>query len=150
MRMSYGKFVPARKYSGTREDGTTYSGEIPAGYSGLFRARISNVDETPILDDNGVKLYRYTSVSDHWFNKDESIFEIVNDCMENKYGCIVLDGKPYGAQYGFGGDECDGLIDFFAKERVKLPEPMKFEAFGKEYLMTWYYASYDDDNSESE
>jgi hypothetical protein len=138
--MAYGKFIPARKFSGTRKDGTKYSGESPAGYSGLFRANVTYANGKRVFAEDGDEVY---SVSDYFFNRDESSWETVNDSMDKFYGAIVPRDGTYGCQYGFGGDEGDGLIDFFAKERIEVPKPMKFELFGTEYVMSWYYCGED-------
>jgi len=145
--MGYGKFSPARKFSGTRMDGSHYSGETPNGYTGMFRAKVTLANGKEILTEYGCNVY---SVSNYFFERDNNSWETVNEFMKKFYGPIVPYDGSYGCQYAFGGDESDGLIDFFAKERVELPRPMKFELFGNEYLLTWYYQSEEDDNSESE
>jgi hypothetical protein len=152
---------------GKKTTKTTNSIQL-TGYSGLFRARILNADGTNIVDQNGVPIYTYTSFDNYLYTTlvknyvasqnnwtDEefenevfalylSIIEGINDEMNNKYfsGYENNDpfGKPYGfVKYGFGGDESDGLLYFFCKEKVLLPQPLKFDVLKKPYLMNWYY-----------
>lgn len=134
----YGKYLESEKYSGVRSDGTTYTGERPAGYTGLFRGHVTDID--------GNKLHEY-SASDYFLklqnNENELNFEtwnIINDEL-SKFAekHMPSDEESHHWQCGFGADEGDGLIDFFCKQKVKIPPPMIFEVYGKKYEMTWTY-----------
>lgn len=148
---SYGSYIASRKFSGKRSDGTEYSGETPAGYCGVFRAHITDI--------NGNKLHEY-SVSDYFLalknpdgneytGKDMNFetWEIVDEQI-SRVLCKHMPKRTHSSyhwQSGFGGDEGDGLVDFFCEQKVTLPPLSIFHLYGKLYKMTWYYCGDDDE-----
>jgi hypothetical protein len=144
----YGKYLEKETFVGIRRDGTEYSGQRPAGYTGLFRGHVTDID--------GNKIHEY-SACDYFLdlkkpeNDDGGLNFETWEIINQQLGEFVKIHMPqqedeYHWQCGFGGDESDGLIDFFCKQKVKLPPPMIFEVYGKKYEMTWkYYGDSDRD-----
>jgi hypothetical protein len=143
--MPYGNFKPERKFGGTRPDGSKYSGKTPAGYAGLFRATVTYQNGQPILRSDGTVQY---DVPEHFCDEDAEngesyayswscIDRIMFEELEKNFPNTT--GTHYHIQYGFGGDDSSGLIDFFTEVQLEIPEPIYFELYGKKYRMTWEY-----------
>jgi len=151
----YGKYQPAEKYSGKRPDGTEYSGETLAGYSGDFRGSITDIDGNDV-DDYSASQYFLTlrNPKNNTLKEDDMNFEtweIIDNYISN---CVSeympeCDHKYYHWQCRFGGNDLDGLVEFFCKEKVKILPPMIFKVYDKSYRMIWtYHAGYDDSEIE--
>ena len=143
--MPYGNFKPERKFGGTRLDGSKYTGKTPAGYTGLFKATVTYQNGEPILRSNGTV---WSDVSDYFCHEDikngvkkyaswSFIDKIMFEELEKNFPNTT--GTSYNIQYGFGGDESSGLIDFFTEVQLEIPEPIYFELYEKKYRMTWEY-----------
>jgi hypothetical protein len=148
--MPFGKFHPAKT-----EMIKTISGEIiehssPAGYGGLFWGRVYD------SDGNLIRL-----ASDYFWelgkeNNPEYDFQYWEEIDELIHEHCLLYVQPYTSdrhhyQSGFGGDESDGLIDFWVKDPIPEMPDMLFEIAGKKYTIKWNYSSGDmyDDTSVS-
>ena len=147
---SYGKYYPVHKFDGKRSDGTEYSGETPAGYGGLFRADVTDMDGNSLHDysvaDYFLGLKNPDENEDTYKNLNFETWEIINEHVRDVLSKHMPEqDDKYHWQCGFGGDEGDGLIDFFCKEKIDLPPPSIFRVYGKSYRMTWYYDGDDDE-----
>jgi hypothetical protein len=141
----YGKYLEREMISGFRRDGTEYNYERPAGYTGLFRGHVTDIDGNKLDDYNACDYFltlrnpENNDLTDGALNFET--WDMINDQLSNFIGKhMPKQEDKYHWQCGFGGDESDGLIDFFCKQKVKLPPPMIFEVYGKKYEMTWTYS----------
>lgn len=116
----------------------------PAGYTGLFRGTV--------VDDFGNKVGEH-SAADYFLKLQDpaekplqegdlnfDTWDIIYEQMNNfvrKY--MPQMSSTYRYQYGFGGDESDGIIDFFCEHQIgELPD-MHFSVYGKYYKIVWNY-----------
>jgi hypothetical protein len=137
--MPFGKFHPAKSEIITRLDGTTVPLDTPPGYGGLFWGRVYDSDGNRIRrasdyfwelgQDNMEDEFRY------WYVIDELIHQ---HCLKYIH---PYRGYAHHYQSGFGGDESDGLIDFWVKEPIPEMPDMPFEIEGEKYILKWEYSS---------
>ena len=136
--MPFGKYCPVEKHT-------------PAGYSGLFWGtvygkygeRIANAQDyfRELAEENGVDGFIY---------EDE-----ISDALE-EHCEIYIDpycGIDYNYQSGFGGDDCDGLVDFWTEKPIPTMPPMYFKICKRIYVMKFEYSSgseEDEDECEDE
>jgi hypothetical protein len=107
------------------------------GYGGLFWGSVRNEDGSDI-----------EYASDFFFNVDDNghdAWDIINDKLyfhlRKHIGQVDL--INYHWQSGFGGDEMDGLLDFWLPTQIECPPDMQFKILGKNYIMSF---KYDGDN----
>jgi hypothetical protein len=144
--MPFGKFYPAKTETIKNIRGETIEHSSPAGYGGLFWGRVYDSEGKRIrmAEDYFWELGKVDHPEDdfkYWYDIDELIHQ---HCL--KYIHPYRGDLHY--QSGFGGDECDGLIDFWVKEPIPEMPDMPFEIAGKKYTIKWEYSSgsmYDDD-----
>jgi len=141
--MPFGKFIPARNDIITRRDGTKTTLNTPPGYGGLFWGRVYDKDGQRI---HLAEEYFYELAKTNKERSDFTYWEII-DAEIGKH-CDKYIGPFYKSshhyQYGFGGDESDGIIDFWLPEQVPEMPPMVFEIRGEKYTIEWEYSSGDD------
>lgn len=139
--MSFGKFHPAQNKMIKNMYGEKIPVNTPAGYAGLFWGTV--------YTSNGKKLEsaeEYFMTLEEKQEDDELDYcDIISDkiaeyCMR-QLGPLCGNDPDYHYQSGFGGDEADGLIDFWLP--VKAPElpDMKFVIENKEYTLKWEYSN---------
>lgn len=147
----YGKQLLSETYQVTSHDGIIKTFETTPGYVGLFKAKITYADKSPILDSEGNEPY---SKADFFYDEDETfrtwtiIQKAMDDGLEDFVNTFTGSNPSHNMQCEFGADGGDGIIDFFTPERIPIPPAITFTLDGNNYLMTWYY-DYDEDNSES-
>lgn len=122
----------------------------PEGYYGLFWGRV--------YDQNGKCIY---PASDYFmklaeekkidtFHYWDTIYELIDAYCKKHITPLVEDDDDdkYHYQSGFGGDECDGLIDFWLPKQVPDLPDMPFTIDGTSYVLKWVYAGDDEDNED--
>jgi hypothetical protein len=143
--MPFGKFYPAKMEIITTSSGEIVETNSSDGYSGLLWGMVYTSNNNVIknaeeyfyeLDNNGYK---------YW----DMIREFIATYCVNHIEPYCGSNGSY--QYGFGGDECDGLIDFWTEKPIPEIPDMSFEIEGKRYVIKWHYSSGDprDDTSVS-
>ena len=151
--MTFGKFKPARNEIITTMRGDKVPVSTPAGYGGLFWGRVYGSDGTRIR--NAEEYFWDLGKVDHpdddfkyWYEIDARINE---HCT--KYIAPYCDAHHH-YQSGFGGDESDGLIDFWTEKPIPVMPTMRFEIAGQAYFLKWEYSgghdSYDETEPESD
>jgi hypothetical protein len=151
--MSFGKFHPAKKSTLKTIDGETKTVDTPAGYGGLFWGYVYNSQEKviPHAEDYFLELGEKNDPSDQFKYWDIIDHKITSHCL--KY-IDPYCGANHHYQSGFGGDEGNGLIDFWTEKRIPEMPDLEFEIEGEKYTIKWLYSSggyesSDDDSSES-
>jgi len=134
-REMYGNFNKARYYpEKILENGRVLKSQItPKAYSGMFWGSVSNEDGSTL---------KYAS--DYFFevvDNGKEAWDIINDKLDRHLQTHIgdVDSKKYRWQSGFGGDEMDGLLEFWLPTRIECPPDMKFEILGKTYVMSFHY-----------
>jgi hypothetical protein len=151
--MSFGKFHAAKDEMITTLRGDKVPLHTPAGYGGLFWGSVYGPDGKRIR--NAQDYFWDLGKDDHpdddfqyWYDIDQLINE---HCI--KY-IGPYRGENHHYQSGFGGDESDGLIDFWTEKPIPEMPDMPFEIAGKKYVLKWDYSPghniYDEYESESE
>jgi hypothetical protein len=71
----------------------------------------------------------------------DMIYKLIDELCTRHLKPLMNGDESYAYQSGFGGDESDGLIDFWLP--VKVPELpiISFEIYGKKYELRWKYSS---------
>lgn len=136
----YGKFHPASSEEITNIDGQTVTLNNPPGFGGLFRACVYDSNDTRILYaedyfmdlaiEDGLDTFAY------WDIINESI-ELY--CTEH-FEPLVAENSAHTYQCGFGGDEGDGLIDFWLPTPIldNIPDiPVIINS--ETYILKWRY-----------
>jgi hypothetical protein len=141
--MAFGKFIPAEEKMITNIYGEQVLLKKPAGYGGLFWGSV-------YFKDSGehIKMaeFYFTDLAENNDNDTYDYWEKIDDCIGKhckKY--LPSKGEHHHYQYGFGGDEGDGLIDFWLPKPVKEMPDMEFEIEGIKYVMKWDYSPGQDD-----
>ena len=151
----YGKYQPVEKYSGKRSDGTEYSGETLAGYSGSFHGSVTDMNGNTMPEYMACDYFLTLRNPKNNTLRDDALnfeaWEIIDSYISNSV-CKYMPKHDYNYywQSGFGGDEIDGLVDFFCKEKVELLPPVIFRLYGKSYKLTWHYCGDYDSDDESD
>jgi hypothetical protein len=114
------------------------------GYGGLFWGSVSNEDGSNI-----------EYASDFFFKVEENgkeAWDIINDKLHLHLHKHIgkVDRLKYHWQCGFGGDEMDGLLDFWLPTQIECPPDMKFKILGEKYVMSFNYGGDDLDLSPEE
>ena len=106
----------------TSKSGTT-------GYSGIFWGSVRNEDGSQLQYAQDV------------FFEIDGAWEIINDKLQRhlQKHIGVVDRKNYHWQCGFGGDEMDGMLDFWLPTPLDCPPDMKFTILNKKYVMSFSY-----------
>jgi hypothetical protein len=147
--MSFGRFYPAENRIITNIYGEKVPLNKPSGYGGLFWGSV--------YDAKGKHI---EMASDYFWDREDLNTEDLNAWEEisnfiddhcSKYIKPYCDDRHH-YQSGFGGDECDGLIDFWTKDPIPDMPDMPFEIAGEKYTIRWDYSGghddYDEDNEE--
>lgn len=146
-KMAFGKFIPAESKIITNIYGEKVPLNKPAGYAGLFWGTV--------FDENGGKIdvasdYFRELASDLGEDDDFCYWEIIDHAIEQyckKHLRPISDkSERHHYQYGFGGDNCDGLIDFWLPESVPEMPDLEFTIDNKKYTIRWEYSPGDDDD----
>jgi hypothetical protein len=145
--MPYGKFIPAENKIITNIYGEKVPLNKPAGYTGLFWGSV--------LDAKGKTI---ELASDYFWDREDfehgfNCWEIIDEFIGQHCAKYISPycGEKHSYQYGFGGDECDGLIDFWATERIPTMPDMPFEIAEEKYTITWRYSpGHSDDDDEDD
>ena len=140
--MSFGKFQPAKTETIKNMHGETVTVNTPAGYSGLFWGAVYNSKGKNIrqADDYFLELGETHDPDDGF-----KYWDIISDAISEhcvKYIEPVC-GPHHHYQSGFGGDESNGLIDFWTEKPIPEMPDMEFEIAGKKYVIKWKYSSGD-------
>ena len=150
----YGKFLPSSVTpSFQRYDGTmTNPLSKPDGYVGLFLGTIFDEDGSKfrclreyagqLVQSDSFNLY-VLDIEGAW----DKINDKLQDHMTKHIGPVAM---PYGWQCGFGGDEMDGLLDYWLPTKLACPPEMKFTISGMKYIMKFSYSGEDDSDLSSE
>lgn len=141
--MPFGKFIPARNEIITNMYGEQVHHSTPPGYGGLFWGRVHNKDGKRIrlAEDYFYDLAKKNGEETEFVYWEHIDSEIGKHCQ--KYIDPFYKSSHH-YQYGFGGDESDGLIDFWLPEPIPEMPPMTFEICGEKYTIEWEYSSGDD------
>ena len=72
-------------------------------------------------------------------------WDIINDKLHCQLQTQIgkVDFNKYHWQCGFGGDEMDGLLDFWLPTQIACPADMHFTILGKNYVMSFIYGGDD-------
>lgn len=145
--MPFGKFRPAENKIITNIYGEKVPLNTPSGYGGLFWGSVYDA-----------KGKRINLASDYFWDRklplDDQFdaWEHISECIDahcSKYVAPYCDDR-HSYQSGFGGDESDGLIDFWAKDPIPEMPDMPFEVAGEKYTIRWDYSSGHDDSDDEE
>lgn len=141
--MPFGKFHPAKNEIITNMYGEKVPLNTPAGYGGLFWGRVfhGNGRRINLAQDYFMKLAKKNGEEDEFIYWELIDAEIGKHC-EKYIDPFYKSSHHY--QYGFGGDESDGLIDFWLPEQIPEMPPLRFKIRGKKYILRWEYSSGDD------
>ena len=144
--MPFGKFHPAKDEMITTQRGEKVPLKTPAGYGGLFWGRVYGPDgkRIKIAQDYFMELGQDEDEFKYWYEIDTLIHQ---HCV--KYISPYC-GPRHHYQSGFGGDESDGLIDFWTEKPIPEMPDMPFEIAGKAYVLKWEYSSGSHDESDDE
>lgn len=145
--MPYGKFKPAKTtLIKNRWDGHEATVSTPDGYGGLFWGRVYDAGNTLIFpasdyfmrlaEDKQLDTFEYWNILTELI--DRHCVEYLNPLMGQNLN--------YNYQSGFGGDDCDGLIDFWLPVQVPDLPDMPFTIEGKPYVLKWQYSPGGDDD----
>lgn len=139
-KMPFGKFRPESTETIKNMYGEMVTFTNHAGYGGLFWGSVYDSDGNQIrmADDYFWDFGKVDHPEDdfkYWYDIDNFIGEHCDKYI-----------RPYSSnihhyQYGFGGDESNGLIDFFVENPIPEMPDMPFEIAGKNYVMKWIYSS---------
>ena len=138
--MAFGKYYPPEEKMITTIKGEQVLLKKPAGYGGLFWGSV-------YFKESGehIKMaeYYFTDVAESNGNDSYEYWETIDDYIGKhcKKYIKYTPHKSYHYQHGFGGDESDGLIDFWLPEPVKEMPDMEFEIDRVKYIMKWQYSS---------
>jgi hypothetical protein len=113
------------------------------GYLGMFWGSVRNEDRTALED-----------AADYFFDivdNGRDAWDIINDKLHRHLRKHIGEVDPikYHWQCGFGGDEMDGLLDFWLPTQITCPPDMKFAILDRKYVMSFSYAG-DDSGFSSE
>jgi hypothetical protein len=131
--MPFGKFSPAKTEIVKSMSGQEITVNTPAGYSGIFWGTVYDSDETPMTG-----AYEYFMALD---DLDTDCLDRISDLIY-KHTLTYIDpycGEHHHYQSGFGGDENDGLIDFWTENSIPEMPDMPFEVAGRQYVLKWDY-----------
>ncbi len=148
--MPFGKFYPAKTERVKTILGEVVTFNTPAGYGGLFWGSVYDSDGNAI---SNAQDYFLELGKAHNRYHDYEYWDVIVDFIDEhclKYVNPYC-GDKHHYQSGFGGDEADGVIDFWVEEQLPEMPKMPFEIAGKSYIMKWYYSTGDprDDTSVS-
>jgi len=155
----YGKFKKAHYYPETTlRNGQVMKARIsPKGYSGMFWGSVRNEDGSLV---KGTRMYNgepfETDSAEQFFfdieDNGREAWDIINDKLHRHLQKHIgeVDRDKYHWQCGFGGDEMDGLLDFWLPTQIECPPDMKFEILGKKYVMSFHYSGDDELSFSSE
>jgi len=156
----YGQLKKARYHvKKTLLNGKSINAHIsPKGYYGVFWGSVSNEDgsvptrmkkfgDGEIETENAQEYFYDMKVDD----RGNDAYDIINDNLHRHLQTHIGEVDPikYHWQCGFGGDEMDGMLDFWLPTKIKCPPDMKFAILGKNYVMSFSYAE-DDSGLSSE
>ena len=145
--MPFGKFCPAKTEMIKNIHGEMIEFHQRAGYGGLFWGSVYGPDGKKIkmANDYFWELGKVDHPEDdfkYWYDIDELISQHCTQYIG------PYRGPDHHYQSGFGGDESDGLIDFWTENPVPEMPDMPFTIAGKNYVLKWRYSSgdmYDDE-----
>lgn len=142
-KMPFGKFHPAKTENVTNFRGETIEVSTPAGYGGLFWGEVYD------SDGNRIKMasdYFWDLGKEDYPEDDFKYWEVIDEFIHQHCLKYIHEyrGKDHHYQSGFGGDESDGLIDFWTEKPIPEMPDMPFEIAGKKYVIKWDYSSGDD------
>lgn len=138
--MPFGLFAPSRTDLITNKHGETVVLNTPEGYSGLFWGRVYDAD------GNRIKIahdYFWHLGQVDYPDDDFKYWGIIDSRIAEHCDTYILPycGKRHHYQSGFGGDESDGLVDFWTEKPIPEMPDMPFEISGNQYVMKWEYSS---------
>lgn len=138
--MPYGKYNPAKSEKIINSRGETTIINTPEGYSGLFWGKVYCDDvEIQNAEDYFLKI---TGSDEHLeFDYWDQISDIIEQHCTKYIFPYVKDHYNYHYQSGFGGDECDGLIDFWLPVPIPKMPDIVFKIQGKIYQLRWTFSS---------
>jgi len=134
--MPFGKFIPAKNEIITNMYGEQVPLNTPPGYGGLFWGHVfhGNGRRIKIAQDYFMELAKKNG-EEHDFVYWELIDAEIGKHCEKYIGPYFKPSHHY--QYGFGGDESDGIIDFWLPEPVAETPPLRFKIRNKRYIIRW-------------
>lgn len=138
--MAFGEYHAAEESMITNIHGEQVLLKTPAGYGGLFWGNVYFKDTGECIS---MAEYYFTDLGernddciyDYWMTIDEYIGKHCKKYLPKKTS------EHHHYQYGFGGNNCDGLIDFWLAEPVKKMPDMEFVIEGVTYVLKWRYSS---------
>ena len=69
----------------------------------------------------------------------DSISKDLDKHLSNNWHSVESSSSKYSYQSGFGGNNGDGLVDFFLENKMPCPKDMKFKVYNKNYTMKFRY-----------
>jgi len=113
------------------------------GYNGEFYGKIVVKETGESVDQDDFEYDENGELSNDW--------DFIYDTMDGHFDKYLLDtftqaelrtineNSDYMFYHGFGGDEGDGIFNFFSPKKIPLPPPMEFTApgTGETYVMSF-------------
>lgn len=120
------------------------------GYIGLFWGSVRNEDGSVLKSTKkyGEEIVESDSATDYFFDIEDNgneAWDIINEKLQRHMRTHIgkVDFHEYHWQCGFGGDEMDGLLDFWLPTQIGCPPDMQFEILGRKYVMSFNYGGND-------
>lgn len=141
--MPFGKFHPAESKLITNVYGRQVPLNMPSGYAGLFWGRVyrENGEKISLGSEYFYRLAKTNGEENEFIYWDIIYAEIGKHC---KQYVDPYFNEGYHYQYGFGGDESDGVIDFWLPEQIPEMPPLHFTINNEKYVLQWEYSNGDD------
>jgi hypothetical protein len=113
---------------------------MPSGYTGLFWGTVYTAKGKKLesAEDYFMRLAEKNDLDE--FDYSDLISEKIREYCNEHVESLAGDNRSYGCQCGFGGDESDGLIDFWLPTKVPDLPDMNFVILEKEYTLKWKYS----------
>lgn len=113
------------------------------GYGGLFWGAVYDSDELRILSASDYFVDLAESNDLDMFTYCDAINELINHCCHKQFDSLLDKTTTHCYQSGFGGSNCDGLIDFWLPKPIPEMPDIQFIIDDKRYTLRWTFSSSD-------
>jgi hypothetical protein len=144
--MVYGTFHPAETKIITNVFGNKVLSKTPEGYSGLFWGKMSFEMDDGTGDIVEIELKNaqdyFLTLGREFRPDDPYIFWTKIDRSIGRYcekyiAPYMNNNIAYNYQYGFGGDKCDGLIEYWLPVQIPQMKRWRFKILDTYYIYEW-------------
>lgn len=140
--MAYGSFKPAEVKTFKDFKDETVVLNTPAGYAGLFLGRLYDSDGYRVrCGSNYLMDLAEENGEEDGFAYWDVVSALIDKQCETYLKPLMNGDESYAYQSGFGGDESDGLIDFWLPTQVPELPNIPFEVGGKKFELRWEYSA---------